>query len=102
MRDKLSLKELKLGMTVSKDQLSDIHGVYMLIMHDSPGDKIGKLVWFGTETDDTYAKLLTSGRPVCPILNIDDDCDCDYDEHGNIYGSTHYNEYYSVKNVLHY
>lgn len=79
MRDRLSLDDLRLGMAVSKDQLSKIYGIYMLIMYDSLGDKIGKLVWFGTETDDTYAKLLTSGRPVCPIFNIDDG-DYDYDE----------------------
>lgn len=79
---KYTLDELKLGMPVSKDQLSEIYDVYMLIVYSKPGDKIGSLEYFGKETNDTYAKIMTSGKPMCPIYNLKEEAEelYSYDE----------------------
>lgn len=79
---KYTLDELKLGMPVSKDQLSEIYDVYMLIVYSKPGDKIGSLEYFSKETNDTYAKIMTSGKPMCPIYNLKEEAEelYSYDE----------------------
>ena len=64
---KYKLEDLKLGMKVTDDQLSDIYDTYMLIAYDSMEDEAGTLVFIGKEMNKEYDEIVSSGKRVCPI-----------------------------------
>ena len=72
---KYKLEDLKIGMKVTDEQLSDIYDTYMLIAYDSMEDEAGTLVFIGKEMNKVYDEIVSSGKPVCPIYNNQNEFD---------------------------
>jgi hypothetical protein len=76
--NKLSLQDLKIGMSVTSSQLSDIYNIHIILTNSSlvdDGKQIkGNIVWFGKELDDTTDKY-NEMDAVASIYNTDDTSD---------------------------
>lgn len=72
---KYKLEDLKLGMKVTDEQLSDIYDTYMLIVYDNMEDEVGTLIFIGKEMNKVYDEIVSSGKPVCPIYNNQNEFD---------------------------
>ena len=79
---KYALKDLKLGMEVSRMELSEIYDTYMLIAYRNMTDTHGKLVFIGKDRDKTYHEIVSSGKPVCVVFSSKEEADelYSYDE----------------------
>ena len=74
---KYALKDLKLGMEVSRRELSEIYDTYMLIVYRNMTDTHGKLVFIGKDRDSTYHAIVSSGKPVCVVFNSKEEAEED-------------------------
>ena len=72
---KYKLEDLQLGMEVTDEQLSDIYDTYMLIVYDNIEDEVGTLIFIGKEMNKVYDEIVSSGKPVCPIYNNQNEFD---------------------------
>ena len=72
---KYKLEDLQLGMKVTDEQLSDIYDTYMLIVYDNIEDEVGTLIFIGKEMNKVYDEIVSSGKPVCPIYNNQNEFD---------------------------
>lgn len=79
---KYTLDELKLGMKVSRKELSEIYDTYMLIVYRNMTDTHGKLTFIGKDRDKTYHEIVSSGKPVCVVFNSKEEAEelYSYDE----------------------
>jgi hypothetical protein len=66
---KLKIEDLKIGMSVSAGQLTDIYDIYMIIEYDKFGDRIGRLVYIGDTQTTEYDKWFEQSNPITPIYN---------------------------------
>jgi hypothetical protein len=76
--NKLSLQDLRIGMSVTSSQLSDIYNTHIILTNSSlvdGGKQIkGNIVWFGKELDETTDKY-NKMDSVASIYNTDDTSD---------------------------
>ncbi len=63
----LQLKDVKLGMRVSAEQLSHIMDKYMILLYDNAGDTEGTLVYFNNKQTKDYDKWFMQEKPITPI-----------------------------------
>jgi hypothetical protein len=73
--NKLSLQDLRIGMSVTSSQLSDICNTHIILTNSSlvdGGKQIkGNIVWFGKELDET-TDCYNEMESVASIYNTDD------------------------------
>lgn len=79
---KYKLEDLKLGMEVSRKELSEIYDIYMLIVYRNMTDTHGRLAFIGKDRNKTYHKIVSSGKPVCIVYNSKEEAEelYSYDE----------------------
>lgn len=79
---KYKLEDLKLGMEVSRKELSEICDIYMLIVYRNMTDTHGKLAFIGKDRNKTYHEIVSSGKPVCVVYNSKEEAEelYSYDE----------------------
>ena len=79
---KYRLEDLRLGMQVTDEQLSDIYDTHMLIVYGNMKDEVGSLAFIGKNRDKTYHEIVSSGKPVCVVFNSKEEADelYSYDE----------------------
>jgi hypothetical protein len=67
---KYSLSELRKGMTIkSKEQLSNIYDVWIILVKKNDGDSDYTIGYIGKETNSESDLLFTSGNIICPVYN---------------------------------
>jgi hypothetical protein len=80
---KYSLSELHKGMTIkSKEQLSNIYDVWIILVKKNDGDSDYTIGYIGKETNSESDLLFTSGNIICPVYNdsLNTDGDIYYEE----------------------
>lgn len=79
---KLKLEDLKLGMEVQPEQLSEIYDTWILIEETNVGAKTGIIKWIGKTPNKESQKILESGKVIGCIFNdsIELDGDVFFDE----------------------
>lgn len=67
----LSLEDLKIGMAVNKDQLSNIYDTWIIIYRPKGQqmEKDGYIGFIGKETNEQSALLYTSDNIITPVFN---------------------------------
>ena len=63
----LKLKDLKVGMRTTVEQLSHIMNKYMIIAYDHAGDTEGTLVFIGNSQNKEYDSWFMQDKPITPI-----------------------------------
>ncbi len=79
----LSLEDLKIGMAVNKDQLSNIYDTWIIIYRPKGQqmEKDGYIGFIGKETNEQSALLYTSDNIITPVFNDSMDLEDDiYEE----------------------
>jgi len=79
----LSLEDLKIGMAVNKDQLSNIYDTWIIIYRPKGQqmEKDGYIGFIGKETNEQSALFYTSDNIITPVFNDSMDLEDDiYEE----------------------
>lgn len=63
----IQLKDAKIGMKTTVEQLSHIMNKYMIIAYDHVGDKEGTLVFIGDRQNKEYDSWFMQDKPITPI-----------------------------------
>lgn len=66
---KYDSEDLRIGMMVKAEQLSEIYNKYMILLFENTECKIGKLVYFGDSQDKEYDSWFMQPKPITPIYN---------------------------------
>lgn len=66
---KYSSEDLRIGMHVRAEQLSEIYNKYMILLFEDTKSKIGKLVYYGDTQDNEYDSWFMQPKPITPIYN---------------------------------
>ena len=66
---KLRLSDLRLGMEVYLEQLSDIYDTWIFVEENETGDKKGVIRFIGKETNDESQKVWHSCKVLAPIFH---------------------------------
>lgn len=69
MDTKLKLQDLKKGMTVRFDQLTDIYDVWILVEEEAVNSDHGIIRFIGKEPDSESQAILEEGKPIGCIYN---------------------------------
>lgn len=82
MLPKLSLSEIKVGMKVDVDQLSEIYDVLIMVQTEEVASTKGIIRFIGKEPCNESQAVYAEGKPVSPIFNdsIELEEDIDFDE----------------------
>ena len=68
MKEKrLRLKDIRIGMRTSPEQLSHILDTYMIIAYENTGDTEGTLVFIGDKQNQEYDSWFMQDKPITPI-----------------------------------
>ncbi len=70
---KYSFNDLRIGMAVSVEQLSEIYNKYMIVAFDNMESRTGKLVFCGDVQDQEYDSWFLQTKPITPIYHDRDD-----------------------------
>lgn len=66
---KYKLEELKLGMEVSPEQLSEIYDMWIFLRKEYVGAPTGIVVFIGKEKNEVSREIASSGDVISPIFN---------------------------------
>lgn len=79
---KLALSNIKIGMEVDIDQLSEIYDTLIILTSDSYTSNTGTIAFIGKGHTDESRKIMASGKIIAPIYNDSTllDPNIDYDE----------------------
>jgi uncharacterized protein YxeA len=78
----LQVKDLKLGMRTTAEQLSHIMNKYMILVYEHSGDEEGTLVFIGSHRNKEYDKWFMQDKPITPIhhTHVESEKNVVYDE----------------------
>ena len=65
---KLALSDLKIGMEVTREQLSDIYDTWIILIKKEKNSPY-KIGFIGKETNAESQKLFNKGNIICPVYN---------------------------------
>lgn len=69
MLPKLKIEDLKLGMRVHVEQLSETRDIWILLEKKNPTDKVGTIRFIGKIPNKSSQALLNTGKPISCIYH---------------------------------
>jgi hypothetical protein len=70
MGNKLKLNDLKVGMIVGFDQLTDIYDTWILCTVEDTSKPFGTIQYIGNnQEDERYMRVFSMGKAIAPIYN---------------------------------